>query len=88
MKVLYLLDSINRGGAEFQALDVVKNGEKYGINSIVVAAGGGNLEPEFEKLGEGFIRLQRRYPLDPSLIKKLRRIITENNVQIVRLPTG
>ncbi len=83
MKVLYSLDSINRGGAEFQTLDVFKNSKRFGIGSIVVANGGGSLEKEFNQAGKSFIRLQRKLPIDLGLIRKLRKIIKENSIQIV-----
>lgn len=83
MKVLYSLDSINRGGAEFQALDVFTNSKRFGIDSIVAANSGGGLEKEFSLEGKSFIRLQRKLPVDLGLIKKLRKIIKENDIQIV-----
>lgn len=82
MKVLYVLDSLNCGGAEFQALDVFRNSKRFGIDSIVVA-GGGSLEEEFTKEGSSFIRLQRKFPIDFNLVRKLRKIILANEIQIV-----
>jgi L-malate glycosyltransferase len=84
MKVLYSLDSLNRGGAEIQALDVIQNSKAFGIDSIVVATGGGGLEEDFRNSSETFIRLQRKCPIDLSIVKSLRKIIKEHNVQIVQ----
>lgn len=84
MKVLYSLDSLNRGGAETQALDVIQNSKAFGIDSIVVATGGGGLEDDFRNSSETFIRLQRKYPIDWNIVKTLRNTIKQHNVQIVQ----
>lgn len=84
MKVLYSLDSLNRGGAETQALDVIQNAKAFGIETIVVATGGGGLEENFRQSGVEFIRLQRKKPVDLNIVKELRKIIKKHNVQIVQ----
>lgn len=84
MKVLYSLDSLNRGGAEIQALDVIQNSKAFGLDSIVVATGGGGLEEDFRNCSETFIRLQRKHPVDLNVVKSLRKIIIEHKVQIVQ----
>ena len=83
MKVLHILDSLNRGGAEMLELDVCRNANANDLDLIFVAAGGGDLAGDFENSGIEPIRLQRRLPLDPSLIKNLRKIIKTHNVEIV-----
>ena len=84
MKVLHLLDTLNRGGAETQALDVCRNARDYGMDLTFVAAGGGALENDFRESGAEFIRLQRRFPVDLYLASQLRRIIKERDIQIVQ----
>jgi glycosyltransferase involved in cell wall biosynthesis len=84
MKVLYSLDSLNRGGAEIQALDVIQNSKAFGIEPIVVATGGGGLEEDFRQSSETFIRLQRKHPVDLSIVKSLRKIIKEHKIQLVQ----
>lgn len=84
MKVLYTLDSLNRGGAEIQALDVIKNAKEFGIDPIVVATGGGGLEEDFRNSSSKFIRLHRNRPIDLKIVKKLRTIIKEHNIQLVQ----
>jgi len=44
MRVLYLLDSLNRGGAEMMALDVCRNARRNGLDLTLVTTGGGELE--------------------------------------------
>lgn len=83
MKVLYLLDSLNRGGAEMQALDVCRNAKDFGIEVTVVAAGGGTLEDQFRESGVEYIRLQRKFPVDIYLASQLRKIIKERRIEIV-----
>lgn len=83
MKVLYLLDSVNRGGAEFLALDVCRNARRHGIDLTFVTAKGGALEAEIKATDVEFHRLNRRLPIDFNVILKLRKIIKKNKIQIV-----
>lgn len=83
MKVLHFLDSLNRGGAEMQALDVCRNASRYGIEIILAAAGGGNLEEEFIESGVDYFRFDRKFPVDLYLASQLRKLIKEQNIEIV-----
>jgi len=83
MRVLHLLDSLNRGGAETLALDVCRNARANGLDLTFVATGGGELEDDFRRSGAPFVRLSRRAPLDPKLVGQLRRLITERGVEVV-----
>lgn len=83
MRVLQYLDSLNRGGAEMQALDVCRNAARFGINVTAVAAGGGPLEDEFRDAGFEFIRLSRKLPVDLYVAAQLRRIVRERNIRVV-----
>jgi len=83
MKALYFLDSLNQGGTETLALDVMRNAERCGLDLIVGAAGGGALEKEFLTADAEFVRLRRRLPIDLSLVLKLRKIIKERKIEIV-----
>lgn len=83
MKVLYILDTVNRGGAEMQALDVCRNAARFGIEMTVVTFGGGALETDFRESGVEFIRLNRKLPVDIYLASQLRKIIRERAIQIV-----
>lgn len=83
MNVLQTLDSLNRGGAETLVLDICRNARKYGINLTFVVTGGGDLENEFRNSGVDYIRLQRKLPIDFKLIKQLKKIIKEKQIEIV-----
>src|SRR3982751_5864654 len=83
MRVLYFLDSVGRGGAEMQALDVCRNAAKYGIEMTFATARGGALEDDFRETGVYFERLDRKLPIDLYLASKLRRIIKDRRVDIV-----
>jgi len=83
MKVLHILDSLNRGGAEVLALDVCRNACANGLDLSFAATGGGNLEADFKNSGVKFYRLQRHLPLDFSLILKLRKIIQTQQIKVV-----
>ena len=43
MKVMHILDSLNRGGAEVLALDVCRNARAHDLDLTFVATGGGDL---------------------------------------------
>lgn len=83
MKVLHLLDSLYRAGAEMQALDICRNAEANGLDMAFAALGGGPLEEDFRNSGVEFIRLQRRFPVDPAIVKELRKFIRENKIDVV-----
>jgi glycosyltransferase involved in cell wall biosynthesis len=83
MKVLHLLDSLDRGGAEAQALDVCRNAERFGLEMTLVTASGGMMEPEFRDSGVEYIRLGRKFAVDLYLASQLRRIIKERQIEVV-----
>ena len=83
IKVLHTLDSLNRGGAEMLTLDVCRNARAAGLDFTFVATGGGDLENEFACSGANYVRLQRRFPIDMSLVRQLRHIIRDLGIQIV-----
>lgn len=83
MKVLHFLDTLGRGGAEMQALDLCRNAARFGIDVTTVAAGGGSLEGDFRNSGVDLIMLDRKFPVDIYLASQLRRIIKERSIEIV-----
>ncbi|HUR98554.1 MAG TPA: glycosyltransferase [Pyrinomonadaceae bacterium] len=83
MKVLHLLDSVNRGGAETQVLDLCRNASRFGLEVTLVSAGGGVLENDFRDSGVEYVRLNRKLPVDIYFSSQLRRIVKERNIQIV-----
>ena len=86
MKILHLLDSINRGGTETLVLDVCRNARQQEIDLTLLATGGGTLEKDFRGTcanGTEFIRRQRNFSLDPAIVRYLRRIIKEREIQII-----
>jgi glycosyltransferase involved in cell wall biosynthesis len=83
MRVLHILDSLNRGGAEVMMLDVCRRASANGLDLTFVATGGGDLEEEFRRSGVDYVRLQRRYPVDFGLIARLRAIVKERDIKVV-----
>jgi len=83
IKVLHILDSLNRGGAEIMELDLCRNARANGLNLTFVATGGGDLEEDFSNSGVEFVRLKRSLPVDLSLAAQLRQIIVQRKIDIV-----
>ncbi len=83
MKVLHILDSLNRGGAEMILLDLCKNAKQNDLDLTFVATGGGTLEEDFRNSGVKFFRLKRYLPVDILLIGKLRKIIQRERIDVV-----
>jgi glycosyltransferase involved in cell wall biosynthesis len=83
MKVLHILDSLNRGGAETLVLDVCRNARAHGLDLTFAATGGGALEEEFRHSGVEFVRFARRLPVDPKLVADLRHLFRRRGVRIV-----
>lgn len=83
IKVLHFLDSVGRGGAETQVLDVCRNAADFGIDITLVTGRGGPLEEDFQNSGVDLIRLNRKFPVDIHLASQIRRIIKEKEIRIV-----
>ena len=83
MKILHFLDTVNRGGAETLVLDVCRNASEFGLNVSFAHAGGGALENDFRESGVNYFRLQRNLPFDLKLVFALRRIVRENEIDII-----
>src|SRR5918993_5816115 len=83
MRVLHMLDSLNRGGAEVLALDLCRNARASGLRLTFVATGGGDLEDDFRRSGVDFVRLRRELPVDLNVAARLREVIDERGVDVV-----
>lgn len=83
VKVLHVLDSLNRGGTETLILDICRNAQANDLEMWLVATGGGDLEAEFAASCANYVRLERRAPFDISLIRKLRKVIRAHQPQII-----
>ncbi|MFN6964719.1 MAG: glycosyltransferase family 4 protein [Pyrinomonadaceae bacterium] len=83
MRVLHYLDSVGRGGAEVLALDVCRNARRFGVDVTIVAGSRGALTDEFAASGVDFIQLERRRPVDLQLVRRLREIVREREIEIV-----
>src|SRR5882724_8464594 len=83
MKVMHILDSLNRGGAEMLVLDVCRNAQANNLDLTLVATGGGELESDFRNSGVTFRRLERRRPVDLTLARRIRAIVEEDQIDIV-----
>jgi hypothetical protein len=82
MKILHTLDTLSRGGAEMQALDVCRNARKHGFEMTFAAFGGGKLEEDFRRSDVDFIQLQRRLPVDFKLVFQLRKLIKDRKIKV------
>jgi glycosyltransferase involved in cell wall biosynthesis len=85
IKALHLIDSLNRGGAEIQTLDIARNAAASDIDICVTATGGGELEEEFKSSEFEYLRLQRRLAIDPGVVLALRKIIKSKQIQIAHV---
>lgn len=82
-RVLQILEVLDQGGAEILVLDVLRQSAKLGLPMFAAALHGGTLEREFTTCGRPCIVLDRRLPMDVRVILKLRRLITDSNIEIV-----
>ena len=83
MKILHVLDTLSRGGAETQVLDICRRAADFDFEMTLIACGGGALESECAASGVEFIRLQRKLPVDIYLASQIRKIIREREIEIV-----
>lgn len=83
MKVLHILDSLKRGGAETLELDICRNARANNLDLTLALTGAGELSDDFRNSGVDFVELKRSFPIDLNVIVRLRRIIKSRNIQIV-----
>jgi len=83
MRVLHILDTCVRGGAETLLLDVFKNYNPMEMDIWFCTFQGGKLENELQNSKVNFIKIPRRLPVDIFTICKLRKIIQRNKIDIV-----
>jgi len=83
MKILHILDQVNRGGTETLVLDTCRNAKINNLDLVFVTCGKGDLFDEFKNSGVKFYYLPRKYPLDISLIWELRKILKESKINII-----
>ena len=83
IKALFVLDQVNRGGIEIQALDVARSAKEHGLE-LTIATTGGQLLDEFKRSGCEVIVLKRRFPIDIGYANALKRIVADRDIQIVQ----
>jgi len=83
LKILHLLDSPDRGGAEVIALDLCRNGKKNGLDITLVVTSKGSLFEEFRSSGADFIFIERKMPIDFRLIYKLQKIVKKKGIKVI-----
>ncbi len=85
MKVLHLLHSLNTGGAERLVLNLCRKlAEHQKVTPFVCAlTKGGDLAPEFSKMGIPVFSLNRHPHLDFGLALKIRELILKNSIDIL-----
>lgn len=88
MKVAYMLGSLNRGGLETLMLDVFRNASMADYNFIGVYRKSGLLEKEFVNTGVPMFKLNPKNVLDIGYLFKLRRVLKENDIDVVHSQTA
>jgi glycosyltransferase involved in cell wall biosynthesis len=85
MKVLHLIDSPNRGGAETLVLDLCRNAKQNGLDITIVGTRVGALNEDFRFSGADYYYLPRRHTIDILLISKLSMLVKKKNIQIIHV---
>jgi len=83
MKVLHILDHVNRGGLEILALDLCRNAKANNLDLVFITLGKGQLFEDFKESGADFFYFQRKAPIDFKVVLKLRKVIRENGINII-----
>jgi len=81
--VLYIIDSLNIGGAEIQLCELVRCLKKRDYRVTVCYFTSGPLEREVNKIGAKGFRIARLYKVDPLIIFRLCQIIRHDPPHIV-----
>ncbi|MGQ9896088.1 MAG: glycosyltransferase family 4 protein [Acidobacteriota bacterium] len=82
LRVLYLLDSLNRGGVETLVLSTCRQAADVGISAYLAAFGEGDAVADFYALPQAFFR-KRRGPFDPFLVGWVRQLIRERQITLI-----
>ena len=83
MTIIHIIGSPDRGGTEVLALDLCRNAKINGLNLILVVTHKGVLDDEFRSSGAEYYYFPRRYPIDFSLIYKLKKVIEKKKVKVI-----
>lgn len=83
MKVLHILDSLKRGGAETLELDICRNARTNNLDLTLALTGEGVLLEDFRNSGIDIVELKRRLPIDLNVVVRLRRIIKSRKIQVI-----
>jgi L-malate glycosyltransferase len=83
LRVLYLLDSDARGGAETLVLDVCRAAQRTGLDVTLVSMGGERLYHDIQETGVPHIRLQRMHAIDWRCIRQLRRLSRDLSIDLM-----
>lgn len=83
MRILQLIDTLNKGGAERMAVNYANSLIEFGISSFLVTTRGkGEFVLELNE-SVNYFYLNRNSTLDVSAIKRLLKFIKKNNIDIV-----
>ncbi|NDK57509.1 glycosyltransferase family 4 protein [Pontibacter fetidus] len=82
MKVLYMLDTLNRGGTETLVLDICKFKAKP-FDLTVCSAKGGALENDIIASGVNYLQYGRKFSFDINSILKVRNILKKGKFDLV-----
>ena len=83
MKVAYILGSLNSGGAEVLALDVLRQSKKSKIEFICIHRKKGVLFSSFKALNINTFQCQPKNKFDIHYFFKLKRVLKQEKVEIV-----
>jgi len=84
IKVLQLVEGFNFGGAETKLLELVQHIDAQKFETVVVSLGLGNeIEDRFQQLDCRVFTFQRRHRFDFDLMKRLKKFIQDENIDIV-----
>jgi glycosyltransferase involved in cell wall biosynthesis len=77
MKVIHMLDHLNKGGIEMLMLDVCENARNHDLEIILIITGEGELKERFLSSNVKIYDIPRKRSFDLNLIREIRRIISD-----------
>jgi glycosyltransferase involved in cell wall biosynthesis len=83
IKVLHLLDTCARGGAETLLLDICNNFDQNELDLYFCTFRGGELEKDFLASKVKSMKMSRKYPIDFMTIYKLRKFISDEKIEVI-----
>ena len=84
INVLQIVEGLNLGGAETKLLELIAQMDRRRFRTVFCSLGlGDQIKEKLQGLDVKFVNLSRKHRFDPSLVWRVRKLILEENIDVV-----